>query len=393
MDPSLLASLEATAPGSASRDDKVVIVFGATSYLGQYVLDDLLARGRRIVAVTRNPAISEILLQRWHGRITISAPDQLTVGEGSVEAIVNLAYVKVEKPHRLFRQNERLMKAIHDTSARLSVERLIHVSTMAVFGYEFAGPPQPVHAIRRSGDPYVESKVHAEHLLEELQRRAGYELEIVRLGNVVGEGSPVWTANLAQRLLDGRPVAVLGRDGFSNAAVAANIAHYLGHLLEAPAGVRHAVGRYHHFADLSALRWSVIIDRFAEAVGVGPVLARRVPASVRPSLRPAVAGTVKKLYSGPLGSLTRRSLARVNADATIDAAMFATKTALAAAREADPFESPQDRDLLAILSSEHEFRSHVLPGWTPPVQADEALERMARWIVEAGFSVGPQLRS
>jgi hypothetical protein len=74
-------------------------------------------------------------------------------------------------------------------------------------------------------------------------------------------------------------------------------------------------------------------------------------------------------------------------DDAIDAAIFATKSALAPRLPVDPFEAPQDRELLAILSSEHEFRSHVVSDWTRPVQDDEALDRMARWIVEAGFAI------
>ena len=116
------------------------------------------------------------------------------------------------------------------------------------------------------------------------------------------------------------------------------------------------IGRYHHFADLSALRWSAIIARFAEAVGVAPVLAAPAAAPPRASLRPAIAEQIKSFYSGPIGSLARRSLAHVKADDAMDAAIFATKTALAARVEVDPFEVPLDRDLLTILSSEHEFR-------------------------------------
>jgi len=261
------------------------------------------------------------------------------------------------------------------------------VSTQAIFGYEFDEPPRPVRAVPRAGDSYVESKVHAELLLEELQSRASHRLDIVRLGNIVGEGAPGWTANLAQRLLDGRPVGVAGRAGYSNAAFAPNIASYLGHLVDAPLSSGGEIGRYHHFADLSSLRWPALIARFAEVIGVAPVLAAPAAAPTRATLRPALAGTLRMLYGGPIGRITRRSLARVEVDDAMDAAIFRTKTALGGGLEVDPFEAPQDRDLLAILSSEHEFRSHVVPDWTQPIGDDEALDRMARWLVTAGFAM------
>lgn len=368
-----------------------VVVFGATSYLGQHVLDDLLMRGYRVVAITRNPAVSEILLHSWRGRLTVISPDQLA-SAGEAAAVINLAYVKDEKVHRLFRQNALLMQGVHNAVVRLGATRLVHVSTQAVFGYQFSQPPRPVRAVRRAGDSYVESKVHAESLAEKLQSRARYRLDIVRAGNIVGEGSPMWTADLAQRLRLGRPVGVVGRDGYANAAYAPNLASYLGHLVSTPASSALEISRYHHFADLSALRWSAIIARYAEAVGVAPVLVAAAAAPPRASLRPAIARTVKSFYAGPIGGLARRSLAHVKADGAMEAAIFATKTALAARVEVDPFETPLDGDLLTILSNEHEFRSHVVSDWTRPVGEDAALDRMARWIVEAGFALPPNPR-
>ncbi len=363
-----------------------VVLFGATSYLGQYVLDDLLSRDCRVVAVTRNPVVSEILLYRWNDRITVMSPDQLST-VGAAEAVVNLAYIKVERPHRVFRQNNLLIRRVHDAALNLGARRLVHVSTQAVFGYEFEEPPRPMRAVRRVGDSYIESKADAELLLEDLRSDAEYSLDIVRLGNIVGEGAPGWTASLAQRLVDGRPVGVTDRDGYSNAAFAPNIAAYLGFLATSPLGVQHVEGIYHHFADLSELRWSEIIGRFAEAVGVSPVLATAAADATGSSLRPAIAGTLKKLYTGPVGRVAKRSLARVESVDAIDAAIFATKTALGAGSEVDPFDLSRDSDLLAILSSEYEFRNHLAAGWTPPVNDVEAVDRMARWVVDAGFAI------
>ncbi len=138
------------------------------------------------------------------------------------------------------------------------------------------------------GDAYVESKVHAELVLEKLQASAKYRLDIVRLGNIVGEGSPAWTANLAQRLLDGRAVGVAGSDGYSNAAFAPQRRLLPRHLVAAGGNSSaDQFGRYHHFADLSGLRWSTFfIERFAEAAGVLPTYATALPGQPVKSFRP-----------------------------------------------------------------------------------------------------------
>ena len=58
---------------------------------------------------------------------------------------------------------------------------------------------------------------------------------LTRPGNILGPGSPTWVAGPAQRLLEARPVAVAGIDGFSNAAFAPNLADYLARVVETPA--------------------------------------------------------------------------------------------------------------------------------------------------------------
>lgn len=121
-----------------------------------------------------------------------------------------------------------------------------------------------------------------------------------------------------------------------------------------------------------------------------PTYATALPGQPVKSFRPpTIAGTVRAAYKGPVGRLGRRALAKVNADEAIDTALFAMKTTLNKGGTVDPFAAPpQDKDLLAILSSEFEFRSNLLPEWTsPPIGSDEALNRMSRWMSEAGFVI------
>jgi dTDP-4-dehydrorhamnose reductase len=364
-----------------------VVVFGATSYLGQYVLSDLLRRGHRVIAVTRNPELSSILLRPFDGRITVARSSDLQAGGEAVAALVNLAYVKTEKPHRLMRQNAQLVRSIHDTAVRVGARRLVHASTMAVFGYEFDDAPKPVRAGRRFGDPYIESKLSAEHHLERLQPRGSYALAMVRLGNIVGPGSPVWVANLAQRMLEGRPVGVAGRDGYSNAALAANIASYIGHLVGQEPATLGAFGRFHHLAELSATRWSCFVDAFADCLGVAPIRIGRVPGRASPGGRALLAGMVKSAYGGNAGGYARTLFGALPMDGIVERLLSSAKTALVGgALSVSGFAGPADRDILTILSSAHEFRSHTLPGWTPPVSLTEAIRGMVQSLREGGFA-------
>ena len=177
--------------------------------------------------------------------------------------------------------------------------------------------------------------------------------------------------------------------GYSNAAYAPNLASYIGLLVGAPVLGAEGIDRYHHFADLSALRWSAFIVRFADAIGVAPVIAARAGLPSRVSWRANITSErLKKINSGPIGILARRSLARLDADDVMDRALFALKTGLSSVRDAKLSATLEDQVFLTILSSEYEFRSHVITGWTPPVEGDDAMDRMVRWITDAGFGIG-----
>ena len=191
---------------------ETTIVFGASSYVGSTVTRKLLERGDRVIAVSRRPAIARILLPEQSESLSIAAAEDVAgLTGGEAVSIVNFAYVKDAPPHLLYRQNKALVTAIGEVAAAADCRRLIHISTSAVFGPRLETSPEPSQV--RSApveDLYAESKVHAEHLIEGLRGSAGGELAILRLGNVIGPGSPIWVAGLAQRIMEVKPVGIRG---------------------------------------------------------------------------------------------------------------------------------------------------------------------------------------
>lgn len=69
------------------------------------------------------------------------------------------------------------------------VKRLVHISTMGVYDRRLEGSA-PIHEEfpRGEGNPYGNSKVAKELMLEAYQRQYGFELVILRLANVYGFG-------------------------------------------------------------------------------------------------------------------------------------------------------------------------------------------------------------
>jgi nucleoside-diphosphate-sugar epimerase len=358
------------------------IVFGATSYVGGWTIRALLDAGWEVVGVSRNPALASILLQEYEDRIELVDPVEAK-RQDDASAVLNFAYIKEADMEDFYRLNRSLIDAVVDTALASRAERVVHTSTLAVFGYELSVPPRPAYVRWRSGDPYVESKILAEHRLLRRTTRSGLPTAIVRLGNVIGPGAPSWVAEPAQRILDDRPVGYQDRDGFSNTTYVENVADYLAFVLDAPREALEAFGPYHHLAELASHRWAEVLEPIARAMKV----------QGRPTLATAPART-----GSPVTALRGR-VSRGRAGGYFRAAFGVAGRFERVRRTVDrgrvrPWEltrplpvRPEDEGFLRIMSVPRRFPSHVMAPWAPKIGFEDAGRRIADWVASAGYSV------
>jgi nucleoside-diphosphate-sugar epimerase len=350
-----------------------VAVVGAAGYLGRVLLEALESRGHRTVAITRRSSA----LLKHEGREVLAASELRDTGP--LNAVVNLAYPTSGSYVTYSRQNRELVQIVGMLAARRA--DVVHVSTLAVFGPELAGSEELGPVKRRFAAPYVESKIEMEMLLQRAD--FGKRLHVVRLGNIWGPGSPNWTAALAERLLFGEPVAIAGRDGYSNVTDVANAASYLIHLLEqrwAPGPVL-----FHHLAEHGSVRWSHWRDRMASLLGVAPVLLdpERGAAPIDRVARLS-AGNVRSLrrlllhvYHDPFaGAIVRRVLSRLPERWT---------WMLRRARPPGIFLGSGTNGFLDAMSCAHRFRSQTVSGWDPAVDLEASWRRVEAWVREVGY--------
>lgn len=362
-----------------------VLLYGGTSYVGQFVLRSILDSGTRIVSVINNPVSSKILLGGHVGTVDLVTQDRAIV-QPDVRAVINLAYVRTASPHRANRDNEQLMRNVHQAALRTGAERVIHASTIAVFGYEPSGIPKPAAVPVEPGNFYIETKTRAEHLLVQQAKESPYRLSIVRLGNVVGPGSAAWTASLAQRLLEAKPM--LKTSGYSNATYVENIGSYLAHLSAAPKAELGRFGTYHHLTEFAQHSWDEFITVIEETVGLKRIGVDGVRAASGAPLSHTVGTALKQAYRGRLGGYARTVLGRLPMQERLDAAFARVK-------ELDQPEThlhgshitPDDATILGLLAGRVLIEPHTVPGWTPPVTFDTALERIAAWLSASGYAV------
>jgi len=365
-----------------------VVVFGASSYVGGHAIQALLASGHRVIGVARRPQMARMLLPQESAQFSVATAGQVAdlIGHNQC-SIVNFAYVKDLDPGRMYWQNRALMDSIAAVAAG-RCRRLVHISTAAVFGFRFSEPPTAERVGRPPDDPYGESKIHSERLAEQLATRSSAELAIVRLGNVIGPGSPAWAAGIAQRLLEVKPVGYTGANGYSNATHVENIGDYIETLVTRREGELAAHGVYHHLAEFSGRRWPELLNVISAEVG------HPWTTVARPSEPAAKGGPVKRaLKAGnrsAAGRYMRAGLGRIPDERLLDRLNRWIRYVPPPHLAAIDAIGGDDVGLLEVFSSEHEFRSRTVAGWAPNVDFDQACDGIARWVASSGFTIKPE---
>ena len=353
-----------------------VAVVGAAGFVGRALMRELGHQGICATGVVRH--VNELSVDGTFHR-AVSAADAPLSG---FDVVVNLAYPTSGPAFEHPAQDERIRATV---GALLRDRgRLIHVSSLAVFGFGLEHEPVigPAPIVR--DHPYVESKATMERDLVDDQRRRQLSLDIVRLGNVWGRASGSWAVPLVHRLVTGRPVGVRGVTALSNTTDVVNAASYLAFLINH--GDRETTVRYHHLAEFSDVPWSDWLGEISAELGWEPVYAEQsvleTPSTALQELEAALAPMKPRsvyrllMHERLTGSWLRTLIRTLPAPARTRL----RGRELVFARE--PQISRIDRTFLSVLSTQREFRSSVHPDWQPPLTRDDSVKGVRDWLRE-----------
>lgn len=356
-----------------------IAIIGAAGYVGLHLVQTLEEAGHDIVAVARTNG--RLLLSGR--RIKLLSPEHVAEA-GRVDCVINLAYPNTGSIYHYSLRNkeilERIAALVGDTA------RIVHVSTIAVFGLSLEHQQNTSLVSRRRDYLYIESKIEFEHLLA--GRFKGRDLHIVRLGNVWGPASPVWTAEIARRLQFGEPVGIMGRDGYSNTTDVANVASYLAYL----AGIPPAPGiRFSHLAEMSETRWSFWVRKLSDVLGLEafyesshpayyPTLMKETMSMIRDVSPLAIAR--KMIWGRFTGSLVRSAVRMLPVE------LYSLLKSRKKRSGVTPGHSisQSDHSFLTVVSCPKQFMNLVDSKWVPPVSVDQSWDRVQQWMAEAGYN-------
>lgn len=352
--------------------DSGVAVIGAAGFLGRELLRHTADLGLHATAVVRGGP--ELLAD--------IAPEVVLTSETTrqFDTVINLAYPTSGHPKAYARMTQDIVDRA--VSMVKPDGRIIHVSTLAVFGGAVDLPVVLGPAPQGRDTPYVDSKRQAEGGLVERQQRGDFALDIVRLGNLVGPASPGWGAGLVARLAVGRPAAVTGAPGWSNATDVRNVASYLTHLHLSPPP--RSAARYHHVAEFFQASWLSWLEPLAGCLGVpvvyAPLRDTELPFGLRAEMGEILGSSKpRKLYAAAAeetvaGSLVRSVMGR------LPESMFRRAKGPEVISPALRPVSRDEQRFLRIIAGLHQFPLGVEDGWAPAVSHQESVRDMLTWL-------------
>jgi dihydroflavonol-4-reductase len=208
-------------------------VTGATGFLGQAIVKDLVAAGRPVRALTRSDSAAKRLRDIGADRVRGDLRDRASLeaafaGCAVVYHVAGVNAFCVPDPRPMFEVNIAGSRAVVLAAAAAGVRRLVYTSSAATLDVA----PGPAGS-RRFLSNYARSKYEAEQTVMAVSAKSGLATVCVNPASVQGPGRTSGTARLLIGYLNGKlPAAV---DGPLNVIDIADCTR--GHLLAEEHGV------------------------------------------------------------------------------------------------------------------------------------------------------------
>jgi predicted dehydrogenase/nucleoside-diphosphate-sugar epimerase len=194
-----------------------VLVTGATGFLGGHLVAALARCGADVVAPVRDRGRVSLELEQQAHVVAADVRDTaaLDAAMKGVSIVIHCAAVTANnvawaKHHDV---NVKGSRAVFEAALRAGVERIVHVSSVAVYSDQPAGSivDESIPRAPRRGEwsNYSRSKLEAEEVAFELLREKNLPVTVVRLGLLYGPGGRSIGRGLAEL---GRFRLVIGRE-------------------------------------------------------------------------------------------------------------------------------------------------------------------------------------
>jgi len=255
-----------------------VLVTGAAGFLGGHLVDLLIERGNEVRAMVL-PGEDETRLQHLPGvevvRGDLTDSASLRYAVQGVRCVYNVAAKTgpwgLEDSYR--KVNVIGLGELVNVSLEAGVERLVHTSSITVYGHRRRGvitEDCPLHA---EDNPYSRSKVAGEQLLTRLVRERGAPIIIVRPGWVYGPRDQASFARFVSLIAAGKGFLIGSGRNIVPLVYVRDVAQGL---IRAGEAGNEFVGQAYTIADDCRTSQAEYFNTIADSLGVAPV-TRTIP--------------------------------------------------------------------------------------------------------------------
>lgn len=168
-----------------------VFVTGASGFIGRALCERFARDGYEVggVDVAADPARGVVAGD-------VGAPGAWQDAMAGADVVVHTAAIvsmRGTDPRAVWRVNALGTKHVLDAAARGGVGRVVHLSSVTVFGFAFPDRVDEAYPTEPNGVPYVDTKVASEALVLRAHAAGEVACAIVRPGDVYGPRSRPWT--------------------------------------------------------------------------------------------------------------------------------------------------------------------------------------------------------
>ena len=199
---------------------KRILVTGGTGFIGGRLIERLvLEENAEARVLVHHPAhaarVARLPVAIVQGDVLDSA-DLERAAEGC-EMIFHCAYGTSPDETLQRRVNVEGTRNVFDATLGAKVKRVVHFSTLMVYGVTADGDLDETAPRRYFGNAYSDSKLDAEKLAFDYIRRHHLPVVILQPTAVYGPFAPQWTLQVLDKMKTGRLILVNGGDGLRNA--------------------------------------------------------------------------------------------------------------------------------------------------------------------------------
>lgn len=244
-----------------------VLITGGTGFIGGRLVERLLLEsGAKVRVLVRNfaraPRISRFPIEMLPG--DVASPDDVERAAEGCDLIFHCAYGNQGSDERRRVDNVQGSKNVLEAALHNSVKRVIHVSTISVYGETAEGELNEEGTRRYTGAVYGDSKLEAEEMALNFATKRGLPVTVLQPTVVYGPYGSTWTVNVLQQLKTGRVILVDGGDGLCNAVYVDDVISAM--LLAATKP--EAVGQAFLVSGKEPITWREFYARYERMLGV-----------------------------------------------------------------------------------------------------------------------------